>query len=159
MAPVAGLAGAALGAVFLYAGVQKHLAPIQFAEAILAYELLSPNLAGLVAAVLPWAEVIAGFFLVLGYLGEALGHVAMRLGLSGGSWLTGGIKRRSCLLIIGALALLFIVVMAVTLARGLNINCGCGLFFQRQVGLAAILENSLLLALAAALYWWEYPGG
>jgi hypothetical protein len=153
----AGLAGVALGLVFLYAGVQKYLASAQFAEAVLAYQLLSQSLAGLVAAVLPWVELIAGFFLVLGYLGDALGRTAMSIGLSCGAWLVGGIKRRSCLLLIGALALLFIVVMAVTLARGLKIDCGCGHFFQRQVGAAAILENCLMLALAAALYWWEYP--
>lgn len=153
----AGLVGVALGAVFFYAGFQKHLAPLQFAEAILAYQLLPQSLTGLVAAVLPWVELTAGFFLALGYLGDALGRVAKSLGLSFGAWLAGGIKRRSCLLLIGALAFLFIVVMAVTLARGLKISCGCGLFFQRQVGAAAILENCLMVALAAALYWWEYP--
>ncbi len=154
----AGLAGLALGAVFFSAGLQKHLAPLQFADAILAYQLLPQSLTGLVAAVLPWVEMTAGFFLVLGYLAAALGRVAMSLGLPSGAWLTGGVKRRSCLLLIGTLAFFFIVIMAVTLARGLNISCGCGLFFQRQVGAAAILENCLMLALAVILYWWEYPG-
>jgi hypothetical protein len=153
-----GLAGVALGAVFLYAGFQKHLAPFQFAEAVLAYRLLPQSLTGLVAAVLPWVELTAGFFLVLGYLAEALGRLTMGLGLPFGAWFVGGIKRRSCLLLIAALALLFIVVMAVTLARGLKIDCGCGLFFQRQVGALPIAENCLMLAAAAVLYWWELPG-
>ncbi|MDI6853141.1 MAG: MauE/DoxX family redox-associated membrane protein [Deltaproteobacteria bacterium] len=152
------LLGAALGAVFFYAGLQKHLAPFQFAEAVMAYRLFPQSLVGLVAAVLPWVELTAGFFLVLGYLLEAAGRIAMVLGLSAGGLLVGGIKRRSCLLIIAALALVFIIVMSVTMARGLEIDCGCGLFFQRQVGPVPILENILMLLLAAALYWWEYAG-
>jgi putative oxidoreductase len=153
------LLGAALGAVFFYAGLQKHLAPFQFAEAVMAYRLLPQSQVGLVAAVLPWVELTAGFFLVLGYLLEAAGRIAMSLGLSSGALLVGGIKRRSCLLLVGALAFLFVIVMLVTLARGLEIDCGCGLFFQRQVGPVPLVENILLLLAAAALYWWEYAGG
>jgi len=148
----------ALGAVFFYAGLQKHLASYQFAEAIMAYQLLPQVLVGLVAAVLPWVELTVGFFLVLGYMGEAVGQLAVALGFPAGAMLTGGIKRRSCLLLIAALAVVFILVMSVTLARGLNIDCGCGLFFQRQVGILPILENILMLAVATTLYWWEYSG-
>ena len=150
--------GIALGAVFLYAGLQKHLASYQFAEAVMAYRLLPQGLVGVVAAVLPWVELIAGFFLVLGYMGEALGRLAVGLGFPAGAMLTGGIKGRSCLLLMAALAVVFILVMSVTLARGLKIDCGCGLFFQRQVGVVPILENILMLAVAATLYWWEYSG-
>ena len=45
--------GIVLGGLFVYAGVQKHLAPYEFAEAILAYQLLPSALVGLVAATLP----------------------------------------------------------------------------------------------------------
>ncbi len=155
---IAILSGSALGAVFIYAGLQKHLAPYQFAEAVMAYQLIPQGLAGYVAATLPWVELTAGFFLVLGYMFETLGRMTASLGFASGAMLVGGIKRRSCLLLIMALALLFIIVMSVTLARGLKIDCGCGLFFQRQVGAAPILENLLMLAVAATLYWWEYPG-
>jgi hypothetical protein len=72
-----------------------------------------------------------------------------------GLCLAAGLKRRSCLLILAGLMAAFLVVILITLARGLKIDCGCGLFFQRQVGLAAILEDLVLLAWAAGLYWWE----
>ena len=60
-----------LGLAFFYAGVQKYLAPYEFAEAILAYQLLPQTLVGLTAAIFPRLELAVGGFLVLGYLVEA----------------------------------------------------------------------------------------
>jgi hypothetical protein len=51
--------------------------------------------------------------------------------------------------------LLFVALLLITLARGLRIDCGCGLFLDRQVGLGAILEDALLLGVAGWLYWRE----
>ena len=121
-----------LGGLFFYAGLLKILHPYEFAEAVLAYQLLPESLVGLAVAGLPWVEVLAG-----------LGLVA-------------GLKRRSCLLILAGLVAGFLVVILITMARGLKIDCGCGLFSQRQVGPAAVLEDLLLLGWAAGLYWWEW---
>jgi putative oxidoreductase len=121
-----------LGGLFFYAGLQKILHPYEFAEAVLAYQLLPESLVGVAAAGLPWVEIVAG-----------LGLIA-------------GLKRRSCLLILAGLVAGFLVVILITMARGLKIDCGCGLFFQRQVGPAAVLEDLLLLGWAAGLYWWEW---
>jgi putative oxidoreductase len=120
-----------LGGLFFYAGVQKVLHPYEFAEAVLAYQLLPESLVGLAAAGLPWVEIAAGLCLVI------------------------RLKPRSCLLILAALVAGFLVVILITLARGLKIDCGCGLFFQRQVGLGAVVEDVVLLLWAAGLYWWE----
>lgn len=125
------LGGVVLGGIFFYAGLQKHYHDWDFADAVLAYQLGPIWLAGLVAAVLPWVELTAGGLLVV------------------------GLKRRSCLLLIVLLAASFLIVLGVTMARGLQIDCGCGLFFQRQVGVVAVLEDLVLLAWAAGLYWWE----
>jgi len=126
------LLGVALGGIFFYAGLQKHYHNWDFTEAVLAYQLGPMWLAGVVAAVLPWVELVAGGLLIM------------------------GLKRRSCLLLIALLAASFLVILVVTLARGLKIDCGCGLFFQRQVGLVPILEDLVLLAWAAGLYRWEW---
>jgi uncharacterized membrane protein YphA (DoxX/SURF4 family) len=120
-----------LGGLFFYAGLQKVLHPYEFAEAVLAYQLLPEALVGLAVAVLPWMEIAAGFCLAA------------------------GLKRRSCLLLLAGLVAVFLVVIFITMARGLKIDCGCGLFFQRQVGLGAVLEDAVLLIWAAGLYWWE----
>ena len=97
----------------------------------MAYRLLPISLVGAAAAVLPWLEAAAGLSLSV------------------------GLKRRSCLLLLGFLAGGFLLVMLVTLARGLKIDCGCGLFFTRQVGLVPILEDAVILLGAAGLYYWE----
>ncbi len=120
-----------LGGLFFYAGLQKILHPYEFAEAVLAYQLLPESLVGLAAAGLPWVEIVAG------------------LGLAA------GLKRRSCLLILAGLVAGFLVVILITMARGLKIDCGCGLFSQRQVGPAAVLEDLVLLVWSGGLFWWE----
>ena len=121
----------ALGAALVYAGIQKHFHPNEFAEAVLAYKLLPEALVGAVAAALPWVEIAAGGFLAL------------------------GIKKRSCLQLLALLIGGFLIVLLVTLARGLKIDCGCGLFLPRQVGLGAILEDAVFLLWTGGLYWWE----
>jgi putative oxidoreductase len=120
-----------LGGLFFYAGLQKVLHVHEFAEAVLAYQLLPESLVGLVVAGLPWLEVAAGFCLVVGF------------------------KRRSCLLLLILLAVIFLVVILVTMVRGLKIDCGCGLFAQRQVGWVAVAEDTVFLVWAAGLLWWE----
>jgi putative oxidoreductase len=120
-----------LGGLFFYAGLQKVLHVYEFAEAVLAYRLLPESLVGLAVAGLPWLEIAAGLCLVA------------------------GLKRRSCLLLLTGLVAGFLVVILITMARGLAIDCGCGLFFQRQVGWAAVLEDAVLLIWAVGLYWWE----
>ena len=139
--------GLSLGGLFVYAGVQKHLAPYEFAEAILAYQLLPSALVGLMAATLPWVEMVSGFSMVLGCLlgGRRFSN----------PFPVGGILRRSALLLILGQSLLFVAVLLITMARGLKIDCGCGLFFQRQVGPAALLEDGLFLLLTGLLYWRE----
>jgi ribA/ribD-fused uncharacterized protein len=149
--------GLALGGLFFYGGLLKRLEPYQFAEAVLAYDLLPQALVGLVAAILPWLELTSGFFLALGYLLEFPGRLLSALGFASGEKLTGGIKRPSCLLLIGGELVIFLVVLLLTLARGLRIDCGCGLLWARQVGWGIILEDALMLAVAGFLYWWELP--
>lgn len=149
--------GLALGGLFFYGGLLKRLEPYQFAEAVLAYDLLPQSFVGLVAAVIPWLELTSGFFLTLGYLLEIPGRLLRTLGLALGDRLVGGIKRRSCLLLIALELTLFLGVLLITLARGLKIDCGCGLLWSRQVGWGIILEDALMLGVAGFLYWWELP--
>jgi hypothetical protein len=147
--PLQVLLGIGLGIAFSYAGWQKLMAPYEFAEAIMAYQLLPLEGVGLTAAILPWLEVMVGVILSLGCLLKATENLSVLR-----SWP----KRwrnlfcRSSLLLILLQIILFLAVLAVTMARGLKIDCGCGLFTDRQVGLAAIGEDLLLLIVTTWLY-------
>jgi len=152
--PLRPVLGIGLGLAFFYAGVQKYLAPYEFAEAILAYQLLPKVLVGLTAAIFPPLEMAVGGLLVLGYLAEAWGRLA-RSRRTFGESLPGGMSRRTSLLLIILQLGVFILVLVITMARGLKIDCGCGLFMDRQVGFGAIVEDLFLLGLTAWLYWME----
>lgn len=123
-----GLLRLALGGAFVYAGIMKHWHPYPFAEIVMAYQLLPPPLVGLTVAIVPWVEMASGALLIL------------------------GIKRRSCLLLLQSVLLVFLIVLGITMLRGLNIDCGCGLFTERQVGWLALVEDAGLLVLAGWLY-------
>jgi putative oxidoreductase len=117
-----------LGGLFCYSGYLKLLSPDDFADAVLAYRLLPVLLAGVVAVALPWLEMLAGVFLMV------------------------GLKKRSCLLLLTMLTGLFILVMFSAMVRGLSIDCGCGLFSGREVGPLPLLEDGLIFLWAAWLY-------
>lgn len=120
----------ALGGVFLYAAGAKILAPGQFAVAVSNYRLLPHEWTHLAAITVPWVEAIAAALVILGV------------------WL-----RPSALVLLG-LTGVFLVAISSALARGLNIECGCfGTVGGRQVGLASLAFDTVLLAMAAALVW------
>jgi uncharacterized membrane protein YphA (DoxX/SURF4 family) len=90
-----------LGAIFIFASLEKILYPLSFAKTIDNYQILPDRLINLAAIILPWLELILGFLLILGM------------------WLPGAIVLTNLLLFTFLTALVFNV------ARGLNIDCGC----------------------------------
>lgn len=69
-----------LGGLFLYLGLQKGLAPVEFLKLIREYDLVqTPWLLNSIAALLPWFEVFCGLLLLTGVAvrGTALLLVAM----------------------------------------------------------------------------------
>lgn len=91
----------ALGAIFVFAAVPKILDPPSFAHMIYNYKLLPGSLIDLFALWMPWVELLSGLALVL------------------------GICRRGAAGLIGALLLAFLAAVAINLARGHAIDCGC----------------------------------
>ncbi|ABA89760.1 hypothetical protein Pcar_2522 [Syntrophotalea carbinolica DSM 2380] len=90
-----------LGGLFLYAGVVKAFDPAGFAGEIANYQIMPYRLNFLVAATLPFVEMLAGLLLVINR------------------------KVRPASLVIGGLNLVFIVALSSLLVRGLDIDCGC----------------------------------
>ena len=115
-----------LGGLFVYAGVVKIADPLGFAEDIRNYRLVGQALSFTVALVLPWLEVLAGAFLIAGV------------------W-----KRGAALVIIGLLVF-FIVLTLVTMARGLDVDCGCFGSLSRKSGWGVVLEDLGMLAMGLA---------
>lgn len=125
-----------LGAVFIWAGVQKIFPlntpnpPQVFSSSITAYKLDLPDvLVSFSTFAVPWTEIIAGALLIL------------------------GIWTRASAAVIGAMLLLFIGLGLSAIARGLEIKCGCfgdgTLLCTGGLGWCHIWENTLLTALAA----------
>jgi uncharacterized membrane protein YphA (DoxX/SURF4 family) len=90
-----------LGLVFLFAAADKILHPAAFAETITNSRILPEWLIHWVAIILPWVELLLGWFLIFGI------------------WLPGGSFLSTVLLLIFAGSVAF------NMLRGLDIQCGC----------------------------------
>uniref|UniRef100_A0A832D041 DoxX family membrane protein n=1 Tax=Ignavibacterium album TaxID=591197 RepID=A0A832D041_9BACT len=112
--------------VFIYAGAEKISDPKSFSQAIYNYRLFPSEIINLFAITIPWLELIAGVLLLFGIC----------------------VKENSA--IIGTLLFIFIVLIVISLIRGLDINCGC---FGKgsPIGWKKIGENLLMLILCLAL--------
>src|SRR5579872_4973191 len=91
-----------LGGIFLIAGLDKVLAPGVFADAVRSYHLLPASLVLPFAYLLPWLELLAAVYLLLGFMTR----------LAAGAT--------------GLMLLTFIVALGRALATGdTNHACGC----------------------------------
>jgi uncharacterized membrane protein YphA (DoxX/SURF4 family) len=90
-----------LGSLFLLACWHKLLEPHAFAVDIATYQMLPLALVNPLAIVLPWVELVAGLLLVL------------------------GLRTRAASLLVAAMLAMFTAAIAVALARGLDLACGC----------------------------------
>lgn len=118
-----------LGIVFLYAGIIKISDPQAFAGSVAAYKVLPYFMNYLVAATIPWVEALCGLLLIVGY------------------------RVKAAAAIIAAMNILFIVLLASTIVRGLDIDCGC--FRQggdKTSAWTAIMRDILFLSVALTLF-------
>ena len=90
-----------MAGVFIYASIDKIIHPAQFAEAVYNYQVLPGYLVNLTALILPWLELILGFCLLIN------------------RWMAGASALASLLMA------LFVGLTFFSLARGLDISCGC----------------------------------
>jgi uncharacterized membrane protein YphA (DoxX/SURF4 family) len=123
-----------LGAVFVYMGLSKALHPVEFLKVIRQYETVqSPFLLNLIAAALPWFEVVCGALLLTGIAVRGSAFVLLGLLVP----FTGMILHR-------ALALHAAVPFC-----AIKFDCGCGsgeVFICRK-----LLENTVLILLSGWL--------
>jgi uncharacterized membrane protein YphA (DoxX/SURF4 family) len=90
-----------LGFVFLLACQHKIVHPEAFAVDVATYGILPLSLVNLMAITLPWLELSAGFMLVA------------------------GLRARAAALMVFGMMVMFSVALAIALAQGLDMACGC----------------------------------
>ncbi|HYE62235.1 MAG TPA: DoxX family protein [Phycisphaerales bacterium] len=134
-----------LGGLFIVAGVMKLRDPQGFAEAIAAFKLIPERadyLTVFTAFAMPWIELLAGAFLVI------------------------GLWARASALLIGALLVAFIVMIASVLIRikmGVQLSVSCTCFGELEwpcgetLGMCQIWRDVVLLAMAVPVLVWG-PG-
>ncbi|MFQ6037636.1 MAG: MauE/DoxX family redox-associated membrane protein [Candidatus Aminicenantales bacterium] len=112
-----------LGGTFVWAGILKIADPLRFAEDISNYRVFPRVITLFLALVLPWVEVLCGVLLV------------------------SGVFFRASALILSGLLVTFLVLISVTIVRGINIECGCFGSLSEKVGWRLVLTDSVLLLL------------
>jgi len=91
-----------LGLVFVYASLDKIADPSGFARIVYQWQVLGPVAANVVAATLPWVELVAGLLLIV------------------------GVWRREAAAVVAVMLVVFIAAAVFVLARGIDVdNCGC----------------------------------
>jgi len=120
-----------LGITFIYASYHKIADPAGFAKILYGYAVFPDFCINILAIIIPFIELTAGFSLVFGMF------------------------PRSALLIINALLSGFILVIGFNLLRGHEFNCGC-FSFSSQTGtifnIYSLIRNILLLL--SGIYMW-----
>lgn len=115
-----------VGGVFVYASIDKILHPDQFARIIFNYHLVPASLINISALVLPWVEMLAGVFLILGIWPRAAG------------------------LVLTALVVVFLVALSINWVRGVNLECGCFTVSSKAKGaIGELIVRDVLLLIAA----------
>jgi uncharacterized membrane protein YphA (DoxX/SURF4 family) len=117
-----------LGFIFIYAAVSKISDPLSFSKAIYNYKLMPDVFINFLALSISWIELVAGVLLLFGI----------------------SVKENSAIL--SGLLLVFIIAIGISVARGLNIDCGCfGTAGGTKIGIQKILENIGLLLVGLVL--------
>ncbi len=121
-----------LGGLFIYAGYTKIQDLHGFAQIIYNYKILPGFLVTISAIVLPWVEIAAGTFLVV------------------------GLFKRTASVILSGLLLVFILAIAFNLLRGLNFDCGCFSTVKTGAGsdpVGLLIRDFLLLSQSKRANW------
>ena len=123
-----------LGAVFIYASLDKILMPGDFSDLIDNYHVTPIQINNLIALFLPWIELLIGIGLITGIL------------------LEGSILLVICLLF------LFIIILSQAVVRGIDTHCGCFKTIEsadnldyKAILLRRIFEDVIFLGMAISL--------
>lgn len=120
-----------IGGIFVYASIYKINYPAEFAETVASYQIVPYFAVNLMAAVLPWIELISGVLLIL------------------------GIRTRSAAAILAALLAVFTLAIAIVLARGVPIGCGCFHTIEDPISWKTLARDLIWLAMAIQVFIYD----
>jgi uncharacterized membrane protein YphA (DoxX/SURF4 family) len=120
-----------VGAIFIYASIDKISNPAQFARIVYNYHLVPTELINLFALLLPWIELMAGIFIII------------------------GIYKDGAVLLASLMVLSFIIALSINLLRGINIECGCFSVSSKATSniISLLIRDVGLLVLTIYLYF------
>jgi uncharacterized membrane protein YphA (DoxX/SURF4 family) len=120
-----------LGISFIVASMTKIPYPAEFAENVAGFMMVPTWGVNLMGVIMPWAELVAGLFLIL------------------------GIRTRAAATIIGVLLVVFIVGLTVNLIKGTPINCGCFESVGEPISWELVVRDLLMLAMAVQILFYD----
>jgi len=119
-----------IGGIFIYAAVPKILAPGEFYLSILGYDLITGPLAKLAALWIPWLELIGA------------------IGVIFGIWYLANLR------IVQVLLGVFVVILLLTLIRGIQTDCGCFGHVLGRISWWHVVGDLILLLMTTFLISW-----
>ena len=117
-----------VGVIFLWASFDKIIDPVKFARDISNYHIVPLGLENTIALILPWLEFFIGTGLILGVMVDG------------------------SIIISSVLLITFNIMIAQAMARGFNIDCGCGLKEGQLVGFEKLIENFIFIIFSYFVY-------
>lgn len=123
-----------LAGIFIFAGSQKFLRPLDFADSLATFRLFPIQVINLIAMTLPPLEIALGLLLLVGW--------RLRTAAAGAS----------------LLSLCFCLALGQAAIRGIQIDCGCfgSADPWSQSTFSSLARASLLLVGSGFLYWRSY---
>ena len=117
-----------VGSIFLWASFDKIIDPAKFARDISNYHIVPLGLENTIALILPWLEFFIGTGLIIGVMVDG------------------------SIIISSVLLITFNIMIAQAMARGFNIDCGCGLKEGQLVGFEKLIENFIFILFSYFVY-------
>lgn len=120
-----------LGVIFIQFALSKIMRPAVFALNVVEYDMMPAFAVNLWALFLPWAELVAGLFLIL------------------------GIRTRAAATIIGGMNIIFIIGLVKVILQGLPINCGCVGEAGEPVTWWKVFKNTGMLFMTVQIFLYD----